>query len=110
MIIIGTKLPNTSGDRPIKRTEAYMKLQGEQHFETENYVSSPPALIVLEGNGTVWSLGFNRMFGPRGEYQFDVLANGNWTGEWASRIERRMGRIRIFTCDGWKIWSGRGFI
>jgi hypothetical protein len=90
-------------------TEPYMKLRGEQHFETENYVSTPPALLVLEGDGTVWTLGFERMFGPRGEYAFTVLRNGQWTGEWASRIERRAGRVRIFTANGFKIWNGKAF-
>lgn len=89
----------------------YMKLDGEQHFETENYVSTPPALLVIEGNGIVWTLGFNRQDGPRGEFAFDVLRNGVWTGEWASRIERRMGRIRIFGIGGvWKIWNGKSFV
>lgn len=88
-----------------------MKLQGEQHFETENYVSSPPALIVLEPSGVVWSLGFNRVFGPRGEFGFDVLRDGVWTGEWASRIERRAGKVRIFTCESfWKVWNGHSFV
>lgn len=96
--------------RTIIHTEPYMKLRGEQYFETENYVSTPPALIVLEGNGIVWSLGFNRIFGPRGEYAFDVLRNEVWVGEWASRIERRAGRIRIFTIDGFKTWNGRTFV
>lgn len=90
--------------------EPYMKLRGEQHFETENYVSTPPALIVLEGDGTVWTLGFHSSFGPRGEYAFECLRNGVWTGEWCSRIERRMGRIRIFTREStWKTWNGRSF-
>lgn len=89
--------------------QPYMKLQGEQHFETENYVSTPPALLVLEGDGTVWTLGFNRFVGPRGEYAFDVLRNGVWTGQYASRIERRNGRIRIFTVNGYLTWNGRSF-
>jgi hypothetical protein len=88
----------------------YMKLQNEQCFETENYVSTPPALLVLEGDGTVWTLGFNQVFGPRGEYAFDVLRNGQPTGEYASRIERRAGRIRIFTVEGFKTWNGSQFI
>jgi len=103
-------LPNLMrGERPTIHTEPYMKLRGEQHFETENYVSTPPALLVLEANGTVWTLGFNRIFGPRGEFAFDVLKDGVFTGEWASRIERRGGKIRIFTADGFKVWNGRSF-
>lgn len=110
-IQIGTKSPNTrASERKINCVMPYMKLHEEQKFETENYVSTPPALIVLEPNGVVWCLGFNRVFGPRGEYSFDVLRDGAWTGEWASRIERRNGRVRIFTTDGYKIWNGRSFV
>jgi len=28
----------------------------------------------------------------------------------ANRIERRGGRIAIFTADGWKRWTGLGFV
>ena len=102
----------------------YMTLQGEQQYITEDYVSSPPALVILDETGTVWTLGLQmgapsdevkeryrtRWDAPRGEFAFDVLRNGQPTGEWASRIERRKGRVRIFTRDGWKQWSGRSFI
>jgi hypothetical protein len=103
-------LPNLiDPDHPIAHSEPYMKLQGEQYFETENYVSTPPALLVLEGNRTMWTLGFNRIFSPKGEFAYDVLKDGVWTGEWASRIERRAGRIKIFTPVGSKTWNGRSF-
>jgi hypothetical protein len=95
--------------REITAVMPYMKLEGEQHFETENYVSTPPALVVIESSGHVWTLGFNQIRGPRGEYAFDVLRNGQFTGEYASRIERRAGRIRIFTVDGFKTWNGQRF-
>lgn len=94
----------------ILRVEPYMKLQGEQLFETENYVSSPPALVVLDAQGHVFTLGFTQMAGPRGEFAFDVLKDAEFTGEWASRIERRAGQIRIFTVTGWKTFNGRSFI
>jgi len=32
------------------------------------------------------------------------------TGEIASRIERRAGRVRIFTEAGWKRWTGTTFV
>jgi hypothetical protein len=88
----------------------YMKRQGEQLFQTENYVSVPPALIIMDERGSVWTLGFARENGPRGEYAFDVLKDGMSTGEWASRIERRGGKVRIFGRDGWKVWTGKFFI
>ena len=95
--------------------QSYMRLQGPQTHITEEYVSSPPALIIIDSKGIVWTLGFefgHRLGGqdPRGEYSFEVLCNGNRTGFYASRIERRGGRIRIFTQEGYKRWTGRTFI
>lgn len=87
--------------------------QGEQHFVTENYVSSPPALIIIDETGAVFTLGFARppdpREGPVGEYSFSVLRDGIPTGVFASRIERRNGRVRCFTGEGWKQWSGQGW-
>jgi len=83
----------------------FMKLQGEQQYITESYVSVPPALVITDEQGAVWTLGFNvapRDKTPDGEFAFNVLRNGIETGEIASRIERRNGRVRIFTVDGWK--------
>ena len=91
----------------------YMKLQGEQTHITEEYVSSPPALIILDECGDVWTLGMwvgRRDNAPDGEYAFNVLRNGIATGDFASRIERRQGKVRIFTRDGWKRWSGQSFV
>lgn len=95
--------------------EPYMAPQGPQRHITEEYVSSPPALWVIDTTGVIWTLAIEfgyRLGGtdPRGEYCFEVLANGNKTGEFASRIERRAGRIRIFTHTGWKRWTGRAFV
>jgi hypothetical protein len=89
---------------------AYMLPQREQTHITENYVSSPPALIIVDEANNVFTLGFQQMAGPRGEYGFPVLLNGQPTGEVASRIERRNGKIRIFTETGFKRWTGRGFV
>jgi hypothetical protein len=90
----------------------FMKLQGEQKFETETYVSVPPALTIVDETGAVWTIGFNtapRARSPDGEFAFDVLRNGVWVGEYASRIERRNG-IKIFTDEGWKRWTGCSFV
>ena len=93
------------------RPLSYMRLTGEQTHITQEYVSSPPALLLVDERGDVWTLGFEYAFDPpRGEYAFDVLRNGIATGEWASRIERRGGRIRIFTASGWKRWTGTTFV
>ena len=84
----------------------------QQHI-TESYVSSPPALTITDERGNVWALGteyLRQSDAPNGEFAFNILRNGRETGEYASRIERRGGKIRIFTRQGWKHWTGRGFI
>ncbi len=83
----------------------------QQTHITEAYVSSPPALLIVDESGAVWTLGMQmeRYNAPRGEYSFEVLRNAIQTGEWASRIERRNGKIRIFTTVGWKQWTGKSF-
>lgn len=90
----------------------FAKPRKEQVHITENYVSVPPALIITDERNDVWTLGFMtapRALSPDGEYAFDVLRNGKWCGEVASRIERRK-QVRIFTQDGWKAWNGHSFI
>ncbi len=87
----------------------YMRPPKEQTHITEAYVSSPPALIVVDECGAVWTLDNDIQAGPHGEYAFSVLRNGIRVGETASRIERRNGKIRIFTARGWKRWTGRSF-
>lgn len=92
--------------------------QGEQKHITESYVSVPPALTITDEAGSVWTLGMQtapRGKSPDGEFAFDVLRitrDGRIinTGEVASRIERRSGRIRIFTAEGWKRFTGVCFV
>jgi hypothetical protein len=103
----------------------FMRLQGEQTHITEEYVSSPPALMIIDERGAVWTLGFTRATpresdlqqkfrtnyeAPRGEFAFNVLRNGQNVGEFASRIERRRGKVRILTATGWKVWTGTAFV
>lgn len=90
-------------------------------FITENYVSSPPAAWIVDSAGNVFELGPHRYVDPnadfrqrydtdpRGEFAFNVLVNGQNSGEFASRIERRDGRVRIYTRGGWKVWNGKSF-
>jgi hypothetical protein len=87
----------------------YMLPPAEQFHVTEDYVSSPPALIIFDETGAVWTLDNDIQTGPRGEFGFSVLRNGARVGEMASRIERRSGKIRIFTPYGWKRWTGKSF-
>lgn len=81
---------------------SFMIRQGEQKHITEEYVSVPPALIITDETGSIWTLGFKYGPAPNGEFAFNVLKNGIDTGEFASRIERRRKGIRIFTANGWK--------
>lgn len=96
----------------------YMSKPKEQLFVTESYVSSPPALWIHDERGHVFTLATDQPHHPdlaaRGEYTFAV----NWspafgqvvaTDTWASRIERRNGKVRAFTREGWRVWNGRNF-
>lgn len=90
----------------------YMRRQPgvEQTHITEPYVSSPPALVIVDERGDIWTLGLHYRAAPRGEFAFDVLKNGIATGEFASRIERRNGRTYIFGHEGRKVWTGKTFV
>lgn len=76
--------------------------------KTENDVVIPPALIITDEQGDTWTLGRN--YNNLRDMEFDVMRNDQWTGEYASRIEFRRGRVRIFNRMGTKLWSGRTFI
>ena len=92
----------------------YMRRPLQQTHITESYVSSPPALIVIDECGDVFTLGLqyqDMRDAPQGEFAFTILCNGRWTGEYGSRIERRNNRVRIFCRGGyWKIWNGKQFL
>lgn len=89
----------------------YMRRPQEQTHITESYVSSPPALTIFDERGDLFTLAMEfDNHAPRGEYAFQVLRNGMPTGTVASRIERRNGRIRAFTSEGWRWWNGNIFI
>ena len=92
---------------------AYMLPPKLQQHITESYVSSPPALTITDERGNVWALGneyLRQSDAPNGEFAFNILCNGIEMGEYASRIERRSGKMRIFTRQGWKVWTGRAFL
>lgn len=92
---------------------AFMQPKKQQQYETEAYVAVPPALIITDASNAVWTLGFQtapKDKTPNGEFAYDVLRNGVPVGESASRIEYRAQRVRIFTRDGWKRWTGFSFV
>lgn len=76
---------------------------------TEPYVEIPPAYIITESNGATWTLGAHYVqHGWR--FEFSVLRNDVDTGELASRIVYQRGKVRIWTRNGWKIWTGKSFL
>jgi hypothetical protein len=89
----------------------FMKPQGPHMPVTEAYVAIPPALVIRDDEGALWTLGFDRGASWRtGEYEFDVIRNGVKTGEHACRIEFRKNKVSIFGEAGWRTWNGRTFI
>jgi len=92
----------------------FLRPRGEQQHITENYVSVPPALTITDEGGNIWALAVGTSYAPKhkspdGEFALPVLCNGVDMQEIASRIERKGGKIKIFTCDGWKTWTGRSW-
>lgn len=73
---------------------------------TESYVEIPPALIITDERGDVWTLGVRY----NGFMEFSVLRNDVPTGDFASRIVYQAGKVRIFGRAGSRTWSGRSFI
>lgn len=88
---------------------SYMKPNGVQTHITDSYVSTPPALWIIDETGAIWTLGMESEI-SRGEFAFDVLRNAVKVGEKANRIEMRGNRISIFGPEGRKNWTGRSFV
>jgi hypothetical protein len=98
--------------RTLRQAHAYMFPEAEQRYITEAYVATPPAARITDEANNVWTLGYQyqkQADAPDGEFAFNVLLNGRDVGEFASRIERRNGKIRIFTRNGFKVWNGHSF-
>ncbi|HJT77677.1 MAG TPA: hypothetical protein VJ739_10795 [Gemmataceae bacterium] len=110
----GGRLLASLGRRPYGRLhQAFMVWPGPQEYETDNGVTVPPALRIVDERGALWTLGFEtapRELSPEGEFAFDVLRDGvPVPGAVASRVEYRCGQVRIFTRSGWRRWLGREF-
>jgi hypothetical protein len=98
--------------------EWYMHAPKVPKFMTEEYVSVPSALWIVNEQGHVFTLATDEPPQPdlaaRGEYTFMVMWSPQHgvvkhTGTWASRIERRSGKVRAFTREGWRTWTGTQF-
>ena len=76
--------------------------------KTESYVAIPPARLITDPSGAVWTLGYE--FVQRGwRLEFNVLRNDKDMGQMAERIEMRGGVVRLYGKDGTRTWNGRFF-
>ena len=90
----------------------FMRPQGPHMPVTEAYVSIPPALWIRDDEGALWTLGFDYSEAEwrTGRYEYDVVRNGQKTGDFARTIEFRQHKVVIHGADGRRVWSGRQFI
>lgn len=74
--------------------------------KSECYVTIPPALVITDSTGAMWTLGLE--YQQKGwRYFYNVLRNSVHTGEYAEKVEYHQRRVRIWTQDGWKTWTER---
>lgn len=59
---------------------------------SEEYVCIPPAFMITDTDGAVWTLGMEY----NSDHEFMVLRNDQKMGIYASRIERRGRRIQVY--------------
>jgi len=77
---------------------------------SERDVEIPPARLITDMGGGMWTLGTEYVVGRDGSLEFNVLRNDVDIGEIASKIVHRNGRVVIFGTNGWRRWNGRTFI
>jgi hypothetical protein len=77
---------------------------------SEEYVEIPPAYLITDETGAMWSFGTEYATGRDRHFEFNVLRNDVDTGEMASRITYRSGKVRIFGSAGWRTWTGKYFL
>lgn len=80
-----------------------------REYKTDAYVEVPPALIITDERGDVWSLG-NNYTQVAHRFFWNVIRNDREVGEQAERIVFRNGKVKIYCHDGWKTWTGNTFI
>jgi hypothetical protein len=76
----------------------------ERENKTENYVEIPPAHLITDSDGAMWTFG-TQYAEHNNEYEFNVLRNDIDTGEMAKRIIYTKGVVTIFGSNGWKRFS-----
>lgn len=104
------------------RSFSFMRPQGPHMPITESSVSIPKALWIRDERNNLWTLGFD--YDERewhsGRYEYDVVRNGEKTGEFARVIEYKVNSrgtrtVRIWGAHGagsafWREWNGRSFV
>jgi hypothetical protein len=68
--------------------------------KTESYVTIPPALVITDSDGAIWTAGFKFING-----EFNVLRNDVDTGEFAERVEYHNGVVRLYGKAGRRVFS-----
>jgi hypothetical protein len=95
----------------------FMAPQGPHMPVTESSVCIPPALWLRDSENALWSLGFD--YDERewrsGKWEYDVVRNGEKTGDFARRIECSINSygtkvVRIWGAEGWRQWNGKQFV
>jgi hypothetical protein len=77
----------------------------ERENKSENYVTVPPAFLITDSDGAMWTFGAGQYETHNGEFEFPVMRNDVDMKEVAKRIEYVRGRVRIFGHYGWKTFS-----
>lgn len=81
-------------------------------YISQSYEASPPAAYIISSDRKTFVLGVLKVplhDSPDGHYGYNVLVDGNDTQLFASHIEKRNNRVRIFTRNGWLYWNGKHF-
>ena len=78
----------------------------QREDKTENYVEVPPALLITDADGAVWSLGTDHKI-IDGRYHFNVIRNDKNMGVYAEKIVYEKRRVNIYTAEGRFVWTGR---
>jgi hypothetical protein len=69
--------------------------------KTESYVVIPPAHLITDSDGAMWTFGFKY----DGYGEINVLRNDVDVGEFAQKIEYRKGVVRLFGRAGTRVFS-----
>lgn len=84
-------------------------LRYERENRSERDVEIPPAFLITDADGAIWSFGAEYVI-HAGQFEFNVIRNDSDTGEMASKIVYRGGVVTIYGKDGRRRWTGKTFI